>query len=91
MLTVIIQFLSYETHFYTIHTLYHFNFKNCKTFRHKNDTISSQYHVKIIKDYGDTHQLKRVITVFPTLITYTNLLYTATINTDYNFLLNQMF
>ncbi|PNZ52150.1 hypothetical protein CD170_12325 [Staphylococcus aureus] len=71
MLTVINQFLSVETHFYTIHTLYHFYFKKCKTFRHKNDTISSQYHVKIFKNHGDTHQLKRVITVFLTLITYT--------------------
>ncbi len=86
MLTVINQFLSVETLFYTIHTLYHFYFKICKTFRHKNDTISSHYHVEIFKDHGDTHQLKRVITAFPTLITYTDLLYTATINTDYNFL-----
>lgn len=30
MLTVINQFLSYETHFYTIHTLYHFILKNVK-------------------------------------------------------------
>ncbi|RNH55765.1 hypothetical protein D1F75_12380 [Staphylococcus aureus] len=86
MLTVNNRFLSVKTLFYTIHTLNHFNFKNCKTFRHKNDIISSQYHVKIFKDHGDTHQLKRVITVFLTLITYAYLLYTATINTDCNFL-----
>ncbi|HAR7072428.1 TPA: hypothetical protein I2T40_01945 [Staphylococcus aureus] len=86
MLTVINQFLSNESHFYTIHTLYHFNFKNCKTFRHKNDIILSQYLFKIFKDHGDTYQLKRVITVFPMLITYTYLLYAATINTDYIFL-----
>ncbi|EES94230.1 hypothetical protein HMPREF0774_2630 [Staphylococcus aureus subsp. aureus TCH130] len=41
MLTVINQFLSVETLFYTNHTLYHFYFKNCKTFRHKTDIILS--------------------------------------------------
>ncbi|AUJ54565.1 hypothetical protein GBF94_09040 [Staphylococcus aureus] len=82
MLTVINQFLSIETHFYTIHTLFQFNFKICKTFRHKTDIILSQHLFKIFKDHGDTYQLKRVITVFSTLIIFTYLLYTATINTD---------
>ncbi|PNZ50009.1 hypothetical protein CD116_05530 [Staphylococcus schweitzeri] len=86
MLTVINQFLSTNTYFYTILTLYHFIYQNCKTFRHKNDTILSQYLVGIFKDLSDTHQLNLVIVVFSMLIIYAYLLNTATINTDYNFL-----